>query len=138
MIKYGFKLVKEIRIDGNYGLEQTFSYNGVYLDLFYFSKHDKMFNKVHTYTLFKDLIIDNKEKYDFNNEDKVVIEMYMQNNGFKKLFFKNHTYNIPDKTADYLAYYYGKDFLKPRKWDYNNLISDNKNSRLIDVKNLIK
>jgi len=111
----GFKKLRKITIDeGEYGMEESYIYDGVVVDLFYF-------------------ISDNKEIYShsFINEKGlswtktieergglVVRELFFPHKGFRKIKFLNGEYPIPRDVSNHLKAYYGEDFMvKNSNWN---------------------
>lgn len=128
MFKYGFKLVKQYEIDEKrYGLEQTYEYKGVTLDIFYYGSDDeKMW--MHSFTNFPGLTWDESIK---QKGGLLTIEAYLPKNGFKETNFLSTTFNIPYPPEKHLSNHYGDDFLTPRKWDYTDLKNDNINAKIL-------
>lgn len=133
MKKKGFKKVQEYQLDGGeYGLEQTYSYKGVYIDLFYFSEINNETLKTHCFANFNEIKALDKKDFFYEEKEIATIEIYMKNNGFEKKQFKKQWFNIPNNTKSYLSFHYGEDFMTPKHWDFMDLIVDHKNAKLIN------
>jgi hypothetical protein len=125
MRKHGFKLVKEYSIDDKrYGLEQTYEFEGVTVDLFYYGfDENRMWSHVFV----------NHQEMTFNESISkkgglLPIEQYFPKTGFTQVTFLNNNFNIPDPAHDYLEFHYGKDYRIPRKWNYADIENDNINA----------
>lgn len=98
----GFILVREFKVDsGKIGLERTYLYKGVFVDVFYFIKES---NNMYTYGFEKDVEKGAgylAYKYEFNNS------------GLKKASFKDIIVLVPSDTQEHLEAQYGKDFMIP-------------------------
>lgn len=120
LIHEGFSLVREFRIMNNdklEGIEQTYSYKSVLVDVFYY--HPNKDNKfiLHSFTPITD-----DEKFRGKAEIK---EIEMPNYGFKKFNFKGILVYIPNNTSEYLKYYYGKNFMIPDPhYNYKDTMSN--------------
>ena len=131
MIDYGFVLIHEYEIDGKrYGLEQSYQYKGVKVDLFYYNS-----NKDYIFTH----IFMNFPGMTYNESIKIKggllpIENYFPKTGFTQVKFLNTYFTIPSPPEKYLAFHYGEDFMTPRKWDYMDIEKDNKNARYLTDK----
>ena len=125
MENYGFKLIKEINIDNKkYGLEQTYIYEGVTIDLFYFNyDYERMWT--HAFVSFPNMTseesINKKGGY-------LPIEQYFPLCKFEKISFIGEKFYIPEPAHDHLSFHYGEDYKIPRKWDYMDLENDNVNA----------
>ena len=102
MIAHGFKYEHRIDIaNGTYGLEQTFSYNNVKIDIFYYSKVDGK-SHCHLFPMGE-------------GKQRVVREIYTTDTGFTTISFLNEEWQIPKDTELRLTETYGKDFRIPIK-----------------------
>jgi len=128
---YGFVLIHEYEIDAKrYGLEQSYLYMGVKVDIFYYNfNEDYMFT--HIFMNFPDMTFNESIK---NKGGLLPIENYFPKTGFKQIKFLNTHFTIPSPTEKYLAFHYGEDFMTPRKWDYMDIKNDNKNARYLTDK----
>lgn len=116
-IKHGFTYERKIVIDeGRYGMEQSFSYKNVKLDIFYYTKKDTKCIS-HIFPL-------NKEK------EFIVREIYTTYTGFKSLKFLNVNWNIPKNTELRLIETYGENYRIPIKNWYTP--DDALNSKIIN------
>lgn len=117
MVKEGFVYEKKITIDeGQYGLEQSFAYKGVKIDIFYYTLEDESCY-CHLFPLDK-------------QRNQLVREVYHTFTGFKKIEFLGKYWNIPKDTDLRLRETYGKDYRIPVvNWYTPN---DALNSRIIN------
>jgi len=112
----GFKLIHEIEIeDGKYGLEQTYSYKGVNIDLFYFTQIE---NKIFCH-VFKE---DNNKTWEETILDKggvIPQEHIFPFEDFKTISFKGMIFNVPSNIEEHLKANYGENFMiKDSTWSY--------------------
>lgn len=128
MRKYGFKLIKEYSIDDNkYGLEQTFDFEGVTVDLFYYNfNNEKMWS--HLFVNYPEMTFNESIK---KKGGLLPIEQYFPKTEFTLINFLNKKFPIPKRTNDYLAFHYGEDYKIPRKWNYWDIENDNKNAKFL-------
>ena len=108
--KYGLRKIKSFSIDnGKYGLEETYLYKGVNIDLFYFTKkEDKFYSHVFRNEYGK--------SWEETIEDKgglIVMEMYFPYSGFKKINFLNVMCPVPKDADAHLKAFYGETYLVP-------------------------
>ena len=97
-----FKLVREFKLDsGTKGLERTYSYKGVFIDVFYFLKDNDL---IYTYGFERKNCIDGKY---------VAVRYEFKDSGFKSSSFKNMKVYIPDDAKNHLMSQYGEDFMIP-------------------------
>lgn len=100
--KFGFTKKYEISIDnGKYGLEESYLYRGVSLDIFYYSSTDKNMY-CHLFPL------DNKNNH-------IIRELYIGKRGFTTIPFKGKTFNIPASPIERLKETYGENYHIPDK-----------------------
>ena len=117
MLEYGFELKREILIDnGQYGREETYSFKGLDIDLFYFSfatEKTKMFTH-----LFKSEDGKSWTKTIQERGGLIVRERYFDYNGLETISFLQKEFPIPAKADEHLASVYGEDFMIPNtSWD---------------------
>lgn len=131
MLKYGFYKKSFYEIDNkSYGLEETYVFNDVSVDLFYFSSTGNYIYS-HVFVPFPGL------SYEDSINEKgglLPIEQYYPNNGVTKIEFLGSSFGIPNLPESYLEYHYGKDFRTPRRWSYDDLTTDNKNAKYLFAK----
>jgi len=98
--KHGFQYERKIVVDeGNYAMEQSFSFRKVKIDLFYYKKEgDKLIS--HLFPLDK-------------NKNFVVREIYTSYSDFKQIEFLDQAFNIPKDTDLRLEETYGKEWKIP-------------------------
>ncbi len=116
--KFGFVLKREIAIDdGRYGLEETYEFNGVSVDLYYYKKeNDKIIT--HGFTK-KDGMSWEKTLIEYGGY--LVREIYLPYSGLSKIYFLGYEYPVPDNPHKYLKSFYGENYMvKNSKWDYRN------------------
>ncbi len=134
MSKYGFKLLKTYLVkDGEkiYGMEQTYRFKKIHLDIFYYSKHNEKLYKTHTFIGFNNMSMTKSMKF---YKGVRVIEQYLPISSFKEVEYFGHSVLAPADIPLHLEYHYGKDFMTPRSWDYTNTIKDNINAIFLEEK----
>lgn len=116
----GIKLIREFSIDNKkYGLEQTYIYKGVEIDIFY-----------HTY-------FNGKTKYHsfiFNEEspkEYIVKEAIFPFEGLIEFEFLGEIFKIPKNYKEYTAVKYGNDYMTPNP---NWTMADEKNTKILTDK----
>ncbi len=125
-----FTKIRKILIDdGLFGLEETYEYKGISVDLFYFKKEN---NKIIGY------IFTNKEGLSWEKTVKdyggyLVKEITIPWDGnIKSIQFLENVYPIPASVGEHLAACYGNDFMiknpnwKPSSMTKNRKMLDNK------------
>jgi len=119
--KYGFKKTREFLIDnGKFGREETYSYKGVDIDIFYFHKRkDVMF--CHTFAP-----IEGKSREGTIEEigGLLVRELSYPYKGFKKIKFLGKDFNIPSNVEEHLSASYGENYMI-KDPNYSNKIAKN-------------
>ncbi|EOU1471985.1 LicD family protein [Clostridium perfringens] len=111
------KKVREFTLDGKV-VEQTYSYKGLYFDIFYYFKDE---NLMWTYGFtFKNNKL-NKVSY----KDKDVstgfegMKYFVRKRGLEKIMFKGKEYTVPENPDGYLRENYGPNYMTPiKEWDY--------------------
>lgn len=128
MRKFGFKLISEYEIDNKeYGLEQTYEFKGVFVDLFYYNfDTEKMW--CHLFMNHPNLSFEDSLTI---KGGLLPVEQYLPKCNFTKINFLNTSFTIPDSSHDYLSFHYGEDYKTPRKWNYMDLENDNKNTKTL-------
>ncbi len=113
--KYGFKLIRRIIIDdAKYGLEESYAYKGVTIDLFYFSKNKKGFYS-HG---FRNEYGKSWSKTIKDNGGLIVREIYFPYSGFDEIDFLDRKYPIPKDTHSHLKAFYGDNYMIPNaQWN---------------------
>ena len=105
----GFVLEHEFGVNGEGVKEQTYSYKGIKIDIFYI---EKISDKFVSYVFFKNAETDPDDKFR-------VINIFFPQTDFIEYDFLDGKYLIPEKTAEYLTANYGPNFMTPNKyWDY--------------------
>ncbi len=120
----GILKLKEFILDGVV-VEQTYEYNGLTFDIFYYFYND---NHMWTYTFYPVEGVSKKKKYSDKivTTDLKVLKCFVKKRGIDKLLFKGGEYPIPENPIGYLEENYGKNFMTPiKEWDY---IEDPKNT----------
>ena len=113
----GIKKVREFTLDGK-TVEQTYSYKGLYFDIFYYFKGEEI---MWTYGFtFKNNKL-NKTSY----EDRDIstgfegMKYFVKKRGLEKITFKGKEYTVPENPAEYLKENYGPNYMTPiKEWDY--------------------
>jgi len=117
MIQGGFKLIRTFEIlDEPTGVEQTYSYKGVSLDIFfYIEEGDLMYCRSFYWQP--------EDDYMFGGAvETSVKKLFCPNTGFSTMLFKEHEFNIPKDIVQYLTVNYGPNFMKPdKKFDSKKL-----------------
>jgi len=129
LVKYGFKKQQQIEIDnGNYGLEQSYSYKGVTVDLFYFSKKDSIMY-CHVFAPEYGKSWENAKN---ERSGLTVFEHSFCYNGFKEIVFLGHNFNIPKNEKEHLIAQYGEHFMiKNKQWNQYKMAT---NKKILDTK----
>lgn len=109
----GFKLKREFKV-GNYGdkgVEQTYEYNGVYIDIFFFHK----LGNTH-------MICNSFSKLPKKENGKTIAQVkqiQVPYTGFKTIDFKGMFVKVPYDEKSHLEAHYGKNFMIPNSnFDY--------------------
>ncbi|MFT4693935.1 MAG: phosphorylcholine metabolism protein LicD [Francisella sp.] len=134
MVKNGFKLINNYIIQdaaGIYGLEQTYVYKKIKLDIFYYSYVSKEILKTHAFIPFEGL---NYRRSLKEKNGLRVLEQYLPYNGFDEIEYFGEKFLIPSKTDGYLSYHYGSDFMVPRSWNFMDTEKDNVNAMILKDK----
>lgn len=102
LVKAGFKRTHRIELNqGKYGLEESFEYRGVSLDLFYFTKtNEGMY--CHLFPL--------------KNGSRIARELHTSVNGFKSIQWRGLKLNIPEDEDARLKDTYGDYWVKRKNW----------------------
>lgn len=117
LVAHGFKYERKISVDeGNYALEQCFSYRNVKLDIFYYSKAG---NQCFCHLFPQD-----------ENKIFLVREIYTTYTGFKKMSFLGEEFLVPSDIELRLIETYGNDYKIPILNWYTP--DDALNSKIID------
>ena len=111
------KKVREFTLDGKV-VEQTYSYKGLYFDIFYYFKDE---NLMWTYGFtFKNNKL-NKVSY----KDKDVstgfegMKYFVKKRGLETIMIKGKEYTVPENPDGYLRENYGPNYMTPiKEWDY--------------------
>ena len=129
--KYGFNLVRTIILDENIGLEETYSYKGVNIDIFYFEKISENLAKCHSFYIDKTLgYTETVNKYG----GLFPLEITLPFSKLLKYTFLGVQVYIPDVYKEQLACHYGEDYMIPNSnWDYTEAPSSKKLIGLIGI-----
>jgi phosphorylcholine metabolism protein LicD len=128
-VKHGFKKMKSYSIDNNkYGLEESYRFMGLDIDLFYFTiKQDTMFTHV-----FQNEEGKSWDKTIIDNGGLIVREMTFSYNGFIEIDFLDAKYPVPKNADNHLKSFYGKNYMiKDTNW---NPFTMAKNVKVLDNK----
>ena len=112
LTKAGFKLIREFKVgdDGIDGVEQTYEYAGVSIDVFYFHK-DESGIYCNSFSPFED---ENRSISLFQ-----VKKITVPYKGLTQILFEGMMLNVPIETDKYLQAHYGANFMIPNKhFDY--------------------
>lgn len=126
--KYGLKKIRHFLIDdGNFGREETYSYNGVNIDIFYFHLRDSIMF-CHAFALLK-----NKSEKETIEENGgfVVREISYPYKGFKTIKFYGKDFMIVSNPDEHLVCDYGKNYMIP---DPNYCVDVRENVKYLDTK----
>lgn len=110
LIKHGFKKAREFLIDGGeYGIEQTYTKNGVSIDIFFFIRgHNKIYCHVF------DNIKEDGTGIDISkNEGFAVRELTYDFTGFSKVNLFAHEFMVPNNFKEVLISDYGYSYMTP-------------------------
>lgn len=105
LIRNGFSLKREFIVDapGYKGLEQTYSFKRVSIDIFYFKREATK--------LYCNSFIPN---VNLSEPDLAMVkEITVPDNGFAAMEFKGMSFNVPSPTEVYLKAHYGENFMIP-------------------------
>ena len=111
----GFIKTRRISIDnGRYGLEETYSYKGLNVDFFYFTKSEKeMYCHVFANEYGKSWNETINEKGGL-----IVYEHTFPYNGFHEIDFLGQNVLVPNNVHEHLSAQYGEDYMvKNKKWN---------------------
>ena len=116
LAQYGFTLYRQITIDeGKYGLEETYIYHGVSIDLFYYKKEGDIII-THGFTK-KDGLSWEKTLAEYGGY--LIREIYLPYSGLEKISFLGKQYPVPKDPHLYLKSFYGENYMiKNSNWDY--------------------
>jgi len=116
MLQGGFKLIRSFEVlDEPTSVEQTYDYNGVHIDIFFYVVDDDWMNCRSFYWQPED-------DYRFGGSVKASVKKWFcPNTGFTTMLFKGYEFNVPKDTENYLAATYGSNFMKPDK-KFNSFI----------------
>lgn len=113
----GIKKVREFTLDGK-TVEQTYSFNGLYFDIFYYFAEG---NLMWTYGF----TFNNKKLKKVNLKGKDIstgfdgMKYYVKKRGLEKISFKGKEYFVPENPDGYLKENYGENYMTPiKEWDY--------------------
>lgn len=110
LIKHGFKKAREFLIDGGeYGIEQTYTKNGVSIDIFFFIREN---NKIYCH-VFDNKTEDGAEIDISKNEGFVVRELTYDFTGFSKVNLFDHEFIVPNNFKEVLISDYGDNYMVP-------------------------
>ncbi|CAA6812461.1 MAG: LicD family protein [uncultured Sulfurovum sp.] len=113
--RYGFKKIRNISIDNNtYGLEESYVYKDIVIDLFYFTlKDNKMYSHV-----FKNEEGKSWHKTILDNGGLIVREMTFPYDGFTTINFLGKQYPVPKNADEHLKSFYGEKYMiKDTEWN---------------------
>jgi len=120
--KFGFKKVRQMSIDeGRYGLEESYCYKGVTVDLFYFTqKDDRMYNHV-----FEGIPGKGWEETIKELGGLIVKEIYFPNDTVIKIDLFGKKYPVPNNAKEHLKAFYGDSFMiRNKKWNPNTMANN--------------
>lgn len=127
--KYGFIKTKQYSIDNKlYGLEESYKYKGIDIDLFYFTLcEDRMRSHV-----FKNEEGKSWNKTIIDNGGLIVNEMTFPYTGFKKINFLDTEHFVPKEADRHLKSFYGEKYMvKDKSWNPYTMA---KNLKVLDDK----
>jgi len=113
--RYGFIKTKQYSIDNKlYGLEESYRYKGIDIDLFYFTLCG---NKMRSH-VFKNEEGKSWNKTIIDNGGLIVNEMTFPYTGFKKINFLDTEYFVPKDADGHLKSFYGNNYMiKDKSWN---------------------
>jgi hypothetical protein len=128
-MQYGFKRIRKITIDnGDYGLEESYVYRGITIDLFYFTRTENAFYS-HG---FRNEYGKSWSKTIQEKGGLIVREIYFPYSGFDMIDFLDRKYPAPKDSHSHLKAFYGDNYMIPNaKWDPYSMA---KNIQTLDKK----
>ena len=131
LTKYGFALKRTIKLEGDTGIEETYSYNDVNIDIFYFEKISDKLVKCHVFYIDKSLgYMETINKYG----GLFPLEVVLPFEGLSKYTFLGVQVYIPDIYEKHLAFHYGEDYMIPNSnWDYTKAPSSRRVQGLMGI-----
>lgn len=112
LTKNGFQVLRDFTVKKNdyEGIEETYIYLGVTIDVFYYHKRGDMMY-CNTFSMIEN---------EYNDMTRFnVKEITVPCNGLKCMNFKGLEFMVPKDTEMHLQYHYGKNFMIPNaKFDY--------------------
>jgi len=129
--KYGFTLARTIVLGENIGLEETYSYKSVNIDIFYFEKIPNNLIRCHSFYIDNSLgYTETINKYGGLFPLEITLPF---NKLIKHTFLGVHVY-IPDMYTEQLVCHYGEDYMIPNSsWDYTKAPSSIKVRGLMGI-----
>ena len=127
--KYGFVLMRTIVLEKDLGVEETYSYKGVNIDIFYFEKISDELVKCYVFYMDKALgYLETIARYG----GLFPLEVVLPFNKLLEYSFLGVPVYIPDVYEAQLAFHYGKDYMIPNSnWDYTSAPNSKKINGLI-------
>lgn len=129
----GFKLVHSFTIDdGVSGREETYEYNGVQIDIFYFYANNKSYPYCCDFLMCENTATfrDSMKKYGYVRPRRLELPMSKER---IRVPFENINLYIPSNAEEILRFRYGNDYMIPnKKWtvrSYDNHIVEWKEKR---------
>ena len=129
--KYGFVLMRTIILEGYLGVEETYSYKGVNVDIFYFEKISDESAKCYVFYMDKSLgYIETITKYG----GLFPLEVVLPFNKLSEYTFLGVNVHIPDVYKEQLAFHYGENYMIPNSnWDYTKAPNSKKIEGLVGI-----
>lgn len=115
--QYGFKKIREIAVDdGCFAIEETYSFSGVRVDIFYCHRLDDKYCKCHAFAPEEGKTWEEtKQEYG----GLLTLEITLPLTTFETYVFLGTEVLIPSNYVEQLTYHYGKDYLIPDPhWNY--------------------
>ena len=131
LLKHGFALKRTIAVKDNIGIEETYSYKGVNVDIFYFERISDEMVKCHSFYIDKSLgYIETINKHG----GLFPLEVILPFEGLLKYTFLGVPVFIPDVYEKQLVCHYGEDYMVPDpNWDYTEAPSSKNIEGMIGV-----
>ncbi|MGL5150854.1 MAG: LicD family protein [Clostridium sp.] len=120
LLKEGFMKLKEFTVDGEI-VEQTWKWNGVLIDLFFYERKEGKICAYEFYTKGESVItkIDDTKS---ECTDLSAMIMYLPDNGTKVIEFNGYSLRVPSNEDEYLKSVYGPSYMVPDKnWSSDSM-----------------